>query len=108
LTKSLFVTRHVTGYNAVIVSFKHKGLEALYHDNQPKGVSQALVKRVRQILALLDTAKIVDDMNLPGLRLHALKGSLKGYHAVSVSGNWRIVFQFAEGKAFHVDLIDYH
>jgi len=92
----------------VIVSFRHKGLEALYNDNQTKGVSQALVKRARQILALLDTAKTVEDMNLPGLRLHTLKGTLKGYHAVSVSGNWRIIFQFAEGNAHHVDLIDYH
>jgi proteic killer suppression protein len=92
----------------VIVSFRHKGLEALYNDNQTKGVSQALVKRVRQILALLDTAQTLEDMNLPGLRLHTLKGNLKGYHAVSVSGNWRIIFQFAEGQARHIDLIDYH
>lgn len=92
----------------MIVSFKHKGLEALYHDNRTKGISQDLVKRVRQILALLDTARTVEDMNLPGLRLHTLKGDRKGYYAVSVSGNWRMLFQFAEGKAFHVDLIDYH
>lgn len=92
----------------MIASFRHKGLEALYNDNQTKGVSQALVKRLRQILALLDSAKRVEDMNLPGLKLHILKGNLKGYHAVSVSGNWRIIFQFAEGKAHHVDLIDYH
>ncbi|MCI0696784.1 type II toxin-antitoxin system RelE/ParE family toxin [candidate division KSB1 bacterium] len=92
----------------MIVSFRHKGLEALYHDNRTKGISQALVKRVKQILALLDTAKIVEDMNLPGLRLHTLKGNLKGYYAVSVSGNWRIIFQFAESKARNVDLIDYH
>lgn len=92
----------------MISSFRHKGLEALYQDDQTKGVSQALVKRLRQILALLDSAKIVEDMNLPGLKLHILKGNLKGYYAVSVSGNWRIIFQFAEGQARHVDLIDYH
>lgn len=92
----------------MISSFRHKGLEALYQDDQTKGVSQALVKRLRQILALLDSAKVVEDMNLPGLKLHILKGNLKGYYAVSVSGNWRIIFQFAEGQARHVDLIDYH
>jgi len=92
----------------MIASFRHKGLETLYYDNQTKGISQALVKRVRQILALLDTAKIVEDMNLPGLKLHKLKGNLKGYYAVSVSGNWRVIFEFAEGEARHVDLIDYH
>jgi len=92
----------------MIVSFRHKGLEALYQDDQTKGVSQDLVKRLRQILALLDSARFVGDMNLPGLKLHTLKGKLKGYYAVSVSGNWRIIFQFAEGKARNVDLIDYH
>ena len=92
----------------MISSFRHKGLEALYQDDQTKGVSQALVKRLRQILALLDSAKVVEDMNLPGLKLHILTGNLKGYYAVSVSGNWRIIFQFAEGQARHVDLIDYH
>ncbi len=92
----------------MISSFRHKGLEALYQDEQTKGVSQALVKRLRQILALLDSAKVVEDMNLPGLKLHILKGNLKGYYAVSVSGNWRIIFQFAEGQARHVELIDYH
>jgi len=92
----------------MIASFRHKGLEALYYDNQTKRVSQALVTRLRQILALLDTAKIVEDMNLPGLKLHTLKGNLKGYYAISVSGNWRIIFQFAEGEARNVDLIDYH
>ena len=92
----------------MIASFRHKGLEALYYNNQTKGVSQALVKRLKQTLALLDSAKIVEDMNLPGLKLHTLKGNLKGYYAVSVSGNWRIIFQFAEGEARNVDLIDYH
>ncbi len=92
----------------MIISFRHKGLEALYERNQTRGVSQALVKRVKQILALLDSAKTVEDMNLPGLRLHPLKGELQGFYAVSVSGNWRIIFEFSEGQARHVDLIDYH
>ncbi len=92
----------------MIASFKHKGLEALYEHNRTRGISQTLVKRVKQVLALLDSAKHVEDMNLPGLRLHPLKGNLKGFYSVTVSGNWRIIFEFAEGQAHHVDLIDYH
>jgi proteic killer suppression protein len=92
----------------MIANFRHKGLEALYRENQPRGISQNLVKRVRQVLALLDSAQRIEDMNLPGLRLHRLKGNLTGFYAVEVSGNWRIIFQFDKGQARHIDLIDYH
>jgi proteic killer suppression protein len=92
----------------MIGSIRHKGLAALHYDDQAKGVQQSLVKRLRQILALLATAVTVEDMNLPGLRLHQLKGDLAGFHAVSVSGNWRVIFRFEAGQATEVDLIDYH
>lgn len=92
----------------MIGSIRHKGLAALYYDDQPKGVKQSLVKRLRYILALLATAFIVDDMNIPGLKLHQLKGDLAGFYAVSVSGNWRVIFRFEDGEATDVDLIDYH
>jgi proteic killer suppression protein len=92
----------------LIGNIRHKGLAALYYDDQAKGVKQSLVKRLRYILALLDTAFTVEDMNLPALKLHRLKGDLAGFYAVSVSGNWRVIFRFAEGQAIDVDLIDYH
>lgn len=92
----------------MIGSITHKGLAALYHDDQTKGVKQSLVKRLRQIIALLATAGTVEDMNLPGLKFHQLKGNLAGFYAVSVSGNWRVIFRFEEGQAIEVDLIDYH
>jgi toxin HigB-1 len=92
----------------MIANIKHKGLAALYYDDRTKGVKQSLVKRLRQILALLATAITVEDMNLPGLKLHQLKGDLTGFYAVSVSGNWRVIFRFEEGQATEVDLIDYH
>lgn len=69
---------------------------------------QPLVKRLRQILALLETAKTVDDMNLPGLKLHPLKGELTGFYSVYVSGNWRVIFRFVDGNAEDVNLVDYH
>jgi proteic killer suppression protein len=92
----------------VIRNFRHKGLAALYQDDQTRGVHQAHVKRLRQILALLDTATVLADMNAPGLRLHALKGDLVGYHAVEVSGNWRVVFRLEGSHALDVDYLDYH
>lgn len=92
----------------MIGNIKHKGLAALYYDDQTKGVQQSLVKRLRYILALLATAFTLEDMNLPGLKLHQLKGDLAGFYAVSVSGNWRVIFRFADGQAADIDLIDYH
>lgn len=92
----------------MIVSISHKGLAALHWKDQSKGVMQSLVKRLRQVLALLETAASVDDMDAPGLRLHALKGDMRGYYSVTVSGNWRVVFRFKEGNAEDVDLVDYH
>ncbi len=65
-------------------------------------------EKLRDILARLDAAAAVQDMNLPGLRLHPLKGELKGYWAVAVRANWRVIFGFAEGDALDVDYIDYH
>jgi toxin HigB-1 len=71
-------------------------------------VNQSFVKRLRHILALLETAFAVEDMNLPGLKLHQLKGKLAGFYTVCVSGNWRLIFRFEDGEAADVDLIDYH
>ena len=92
----------------MVGSIKHKGLAALYYEDQTHGVKQSLVKRLRQILALLVTANDIEDMKLPGLQLHRLKGNLAGFYAVAVSGNWRVIFRFEEGLATEVDLIDYH
>ena len=92
----------------MIRHIRHKGLAALYNKDQTKGVTQSQVKRLRQILALLDSAMSIQDMDAPGLRLHPLKGNWKGYYAVSVSGNWRVIFRFEAGDAYDVDLVDYH
>ena len=71
-------------------------------------MSPDFVRKVERILARLEEASEVGNMNLPGFRLHALKGDLAGYWSVTVSGNWRIVFRFESGHAGDVDLIDYH
>ena len=92
----------------MIGSIRHKGLAALFYDDQTKGVKPSLVERLRHILALLETAFTIEDMNIPGLKLHQLKGDLAGFYAVAVSGNWRVIFRFEDGQANDVDLIDYH
>ena len=66
------------------------------------------LERIREVLLHLDHAKDVKDLDLPGYRLHALKGDLKGYWSVKISGNWRIIFRFEDGDAYEVGLVDYH
>jgi len=92
----------------MIQSFKHKGLKGRYETSSQKGVNPEHVKRLRIILARLDASQNPEDMNLPGLRLHPLKGDLKGFWAVDVSGNWRVFFRFENNNAVDVDYSDYH
>ena len=92
----------------MIRSFRHKGLELLFVSGKTKGVRADHVSRLRLILARLQAAQSAGDMALPGLRLHPLKGDMKGYWSVSVSGNWRIVFRFEAEDACDVDYVDYH
>jgi len=71
-----------------------KGLKKLYESGSKRGVKPEHAVRLRLILARLDASTAAEDMNLPGLSLHLLKGSLKNYWSVSVSGNWRVIFRF--------------
>jgi len=92
----------------MIRGFRHRGLKQLYEKDERKGLPAARAEKIRRILARLDEADEPQKMNLPGFQLHPLVGDLKGFWAVSVSGNWRIVFRFEAGHAHDVDLIDYH
>jgi proteic killer suppression protein len=92
----------------MISSFRHKGLERLFETGNASGVSADQVRRIQLILAQLNVARTPEMMNAPGLRFHALKGDRKGCFAVSVSGNWRIVFAFDGIDAVDVDHVDYH
>ena len=92
----------------VIVHFLHKGLQLLYENGDRRRVSPAHVARVERILARLDEATGPTGMDLPGFRLHPLKGDLTGYWSVAESANWRIVFRFEGADARDVDLVDYH
>ena len=92
----------------MIRSFRHKGLKRLYEDEDSSKLRPDLVDRIVAILTLLDRARTIEAMSNPSLRLHLLKGDLKGYWAVTVRANWRIIFRFESGNAFDVDLVDYH
>ena len=99
----------VTGYTLhVIIHFRHKGLQLLYEKGDPRRVPAAYVAKIERILARLDEAATPTNMALPGFRLHPLKGELAGFWAVTVSGNWRIIFRFEGVHASDVDLVDYH
>jgi toxin HigB-1 len=92
----------------MIKSFTHKGLARFFTTGKTTGISVAHVPRLRIILAMLDHAEDVKDMRSPALRLHALKGNLKGHFAVTVQANWRLTFRFENGDAYVVDYQDYH
>ncbi len=92
----------------MIRSIRHKGLKRLYEEDDPRGLTREHVEKLRDILARLDASAAIADMDLPGFRLHPLKGELKGFWAVTVRANWRVIFRFVEGDALDVDYIDYH
>ncbi len=92
----------------MIVSFRHKGLKRFYEDDNRSKLPQDMVDRIAIILADLDSAARIEDMNRPNFRLHPLKGELNGFHAVTVRANWRIIFRYKEGNVHDVDLLDYH
>lgn len=89
----------------MIVSFRHKGLKKFFEAGKTQGIQPAHADRLRNQLHMLDNAVSVQEMNIPGWQLHPLKGELAGFHAVSVNGNWRLVFRFVGPS--QVELVDY-
>ncbi len=92
----------------MIKSWKHKGLKQFYETGSIKGIQAKHRIRLTIILQRLDAAIKPDDLNLPGMRFHSLKGKRKGYYSVSVSGNWRVIYKFENGHAILVSYLDYH
>ncbi len=92
----------------MIKSFKHKSLKKFYETGKKAGIKSSHNKKLRIQLTALNTATCIEDMDLPGFRLHSLKGKRKGLWAIDVSKNWRIVFRFDEGNVYVVDYEDYH
>ena len=92
----------------MIVSFRHKGLEKFFSISNYRGIPAEFAPRIERILDRLESSMNPADMDLPGYKFHGLKGNRNGTYAVSVSGNWRITFEFDGENAINVDLEDYH
>jgi toxin HigB-1 len=92
----------------MIRSIRHKGLKRLYEDDDQRGVIAEHADKLRDILARLDAASAATDLDVPGFRLHALKGEMKGFWSVTVRANWRVTFRFDDHGAFDIDYLDYH
>ncbi|MEY3732879.1 MAG: hypothetical protein RL347_238 [Actinomycetota bacterium] len=92
----------------VIASFCHKGMEALYERNSTKGIQAEHAPKLRRILSALDVAVAPGDLDIPGFRLHRLKGRLRGHWSIWVSGNWRVTFRFIDTDVELVDYLEYH
>lgn len=92
----------------MIESFRHKGLRKFFESGNAAGIQPQHAKRLRMQLAALDTARTIEDMNVPGFRLHPLKGGKRGRWSIWVNGNWRVTFKFHDGNAYVLDYEDYH
>lgn len=92
----------------MIKTFRHKGLKQLFETGKSRSVAADLISRLIRQLDLLNRATGPADMNLPGNRLHELKGDREGTWSVTISGNWRLTFKFQDRDAYDVDLEDYH
>ncbi|MCJ7582811.1 MAG: type II toxin-antitoxin system RelE/ParE family toxin [Candidatus Aminicenantes bacterium] len=92
----------------MIKSFRHKGLEKFYSNNDKGRIQQEHAARLARILDRLDASMRPQDMNLPGYKLHELSGRENGTRAVWVSGNWRVTFRFDGADAVDIDYRDYH
>jgi proteic killer suppression protein len=92
----------------MITSFRHKGLRKYFESGSLAGIQPAHANRLKMQLAALDTAQTIEDIDIPGFRLHPLKGSERGRWSIWVNGNWRVTFEFENGNAFVLDYEDYH
>ncbi|MCR4292674.1 MAG: type II toxin-antitoxin system RelE/ParE family toxin [Candidatus Kuenenia sp.] len=92
----------------MIKSFKHKGLQKFFETGSAAGIQPAHKQKPRMRLAALDTATMLEDIDLPGFRLHPLKGKMQGLWAIDVNKNWHITFDFQEGDVYVVNYEDYH
>lgn len=100
--------RNALHWRPVIKSFKHKGLAEFFDSGSTRGIQAAHARKLRMQLAAMDTATVIEDMNIPGYRLHPLKGDRKGLWSITVNGNWRVTFGFTDGNAYIVNYEDYH
>jgi proteic killer suppression protein len=92
----------------MIENFRHKGLKKFFETRNTSGINKEHASKLLYILLALDSCTNVNQLRLPGLKLHKLTGRLKDFYAVWVSGNWRIIFKFNGQDVIDVDYLDYH
>ena len=92
----------------MIKSFKHKGLEKLFLDDDASGINSEHIEKVQNILLTINSAFVIHDLALPSYKLHQLKGNMKDLWSVTVRANWRITFKFENGNAYILNYEDYH
>ena len=92
----------------MITSIRHRGLKQLYERGDRSGIGANMRDRIERILLVLDQAETLNEMDIPGFRLHALTGDRKATWSIRVTGNWRVTFIFADGNVYDLDLEDYH
>ena len=92
----------------MIKSFKHKGLKKHFESGSVSGIQAKHQRKLRMQLAAIDTAKKIEDIDLPGFKLHILKGKRDGIWSITVNGNWRVTFEFIDGNAYILNYEDYH
>jgi proteic killer suppression protein len=105
---AIAVRGDVDDVHDMIGRIRHRGLKRLYERGDASRLPADMVDRIEQILSLLDTVASVEAMDIPGFRLHPLKGDLRGYWSVTVRANWRIIFRVEDGMMTDVDFLDYH
>ena len=92
----------------MIKTFKHKGLKKFFDTGSKAGIQPKHERRLRMQLAAIDTASVIEDIDLPGFNLHQLKGNRVSVWSIAVNGNWRVTFEFKDGNAYILNYEDYH
>ncbi|MDU8498666.1 type II toxin-antitoxin system RelE/ParE family toxin [Pseudomonas syringae] len=92
----------------MIVSWRHKGLRIFFETGSTSGIRVDHSRRIAHVLMVLNRAKVPANVNIPGWRLHPLRGELEGFWSITVNANWRIIFRFLETDVELVDYLDYH
>ncbi|MBI1215676.1 MAG: plasmid maintenance system killer [Alphaproteobacteria bacterium] len=92
----------------MIKSFKNKGLQELDARGKTGKINKKFHARLLRMIDVLKNAESLDDVNLPGYKLHGLTGFKPKRYTISVNGPWRITFTFEDGNAAEVDFENYH
>ena len=92
----------------MIINFRNRALKKLFEREDKSGFNPDHLEKINNILGMLNTASSIQELSLPGLKLHRLTGNLKGFWSVTVRANWRIIFRFEDGNVHDVDFVDYH